>query len=161
MTGESRGSRWLAGLTLAVLACTGDRGESGVTASASGTATSEATTAGTTTSSSGSETTTTSAGTETTTEAALSCPAHAEFDCVTPIGCENPNAPCGGCNDIFGADGCLRPVCNDDDECGSGERCASIPTFLNLMCNEIDGACVCGGDPLNGAIDMCVADDCP
>lgn len=143
-----------------MLACTGDRGESDAS---SGATTSSS---GTSTSSSG-EATTTAAGTEgttegeSTTEALPSCPAHAVFDCVTPVGCDSPNAPCGGCNDIFGADGCLRPVCDDDEDCGPGERCASIPTFLNLMCHEIDGACTCGGDPLNGTIDMCVADDCP
>jgi hypothetical protein len=47
-----------------------------------------------------------------------------EFGCA-PIDCDDPpipNTACGG-NNIFDDDGCMRPWCEVEEDCGAGQRC--------------------------------------
>lgn len=68
---------------------------------------------------------------------------------------------CGGCDDVIAASGCLRPLCSSDSDCDAGEVCRTLSTFHDFRCADIAGTCACGGDPLEGTIDVCVPDTCP
>jgi len=75
-----------------------------------------------------------------------------------PLGCDGGGCAIecgvGGCGplDHFDAEGCQRPSCSDDDQCGAQERCYVGELFgqcvsSGLFCDYDDelAMCICGG----------------
>jgi len=74
------------------------------------------------------------------------CEGNEDFTCAGAYEC---GESCGDLGSRFDAQGCLRPSCGDDDECGADEFCYGgdwgICTGSSFTCADSDGSCECGG----------------
>jgi len=137
----------------------GSTGSTGSTATdGSGSSTSEGSSSGgsgSSGSSSGSSDTSSGSTSASSTTGGGACPANPDFTCAAPYSCAADE--CGGLEDRFDEDGCLRPSCGDDSECGGGEVCYRPADWGGcagsvFACSDMDGSCQCyGTDDCGGA----------
>ena len=79
-----------------------------------------------------------------------------DFSCGAGVDCEVSNA-CGTLDSYFDDDGCLRPTCRRNSDCGAGEVCYYDELYggcasSSLSCDDDNGECECGGsDDCGGA----------
>ncbi len=99
---------------------------------------------------SSSETSTDDGAESSSTGAPAICEDNPLFQCSAPYDCSG--FPCGGINDWFDADGCMRQACGGDEDCDAGEVCFRPIDFggcasSGIDCwEEPDGSCSCGAD---------------
>ncbi len=71
------------------------------------------------------------------------CAPSDEFSCLGGFDCDD----CGALGSRFDSDGCLRPSCGDDGECGEDEICYGanwgLCTSSQYNCADADGTCSC------------------
>lgn len=90
------------------------------------------------------------------------CDVTDSFACGDGVSCENGDE-CGALDSYFDDDGCLRPTCRRNDQCGDGEFCYYDSLFggcssSGVFCDDTDGECQCGQtDDCGGA--YCVPAD--